>query len=66
MVYGIGTAVPVVAFAMLIAFASRYVGKAFNAMAKIERWFRLGTGIVFLAAGLYYILKYTYGVSLLS
>lgn len=60
--YGIGTAVPVIAFALVIAFASQYVGKAFNVMMKIERWFRLVTGVIFIAVGLYYTLTHIYGV----
>ncbi|MDZ7815327.1 MAG: aromatic aminobenezylarsenical efflux permease ArsG family transporter [Planctomycetota bacterium] len=55
LVYGIGTAVPVIVFAIFIAFASQYVGKAFNAMTKIEKWFRLITGLIFV---LYWHLLY--------
>lgn len=60
--YGIGTAVPVIAFALVIAFASQYVGKAFNVMTKIERWFRVITGAIFLVVGLYYTLTHIYGL----
>ena len=62
--YGIGTAVPVIAFALVIAFASQYVGKAFNAMTKIERWFRLITGVIFVVVGIYYTLMHIYGLRL--
>ena len=61
--FGIGTAVPVLAFAFIITFASQYVGKAFNALTKFERWFRVITGVVFIVAGLYYTLTHIYGVS---
>jgi len=54
--FGIGTAVPVLLFAFIIAFASQYVGKAFNVLTKFELWFRVITGFVFIAAGLYYTL----------
>ena len=60
--YGIGTAVPVIAFALVIAFASQNVGKAFNAMTRIEWWFRLIAGILFVAVGVYYTLIHIYGV----
>lgn len=60
--YGIGTAVPVIAFALVIAFASQHVGKAFNAITQIERYFRLVTGVIFIAVGLYYTLTHIYGV----
>lgn len=64
MLFGVGTAVPVLVFAFIIAFASGYVGKAFNALTKFERWFRLVTGVVFIAAGLYYTLTHIYGLTL--
>lgn len=60
--FGIGTAVPVIGFAFLIAFASQRVGKAFNALTKFERWFRVITGVVFVGAGLYYTLTHIYGM----
>jgi len=65
-VYGIGTAVPVVAFALAIAFASQHVGKAFNRLTQIERWFRLATGIVFVLVGIYTMLSHIYGAALLN
>jgi len=61
--FGIGTAVPVLIFAFIITFASQYVGKAFNALTRFERWFRVVTGVVFIVAGLYYTLTHIYGVS---
>lgn len=64
--FGAGTALPVVGFAFLIAFGSRYVGKAFNKLTQVERWVRTITGIVFILAGIYYSLTYIYGVSLLG
>lgn len=60
--FGIGTAVPVLVFAFIITFASQYVGRVFNAMTKFERWFRVVTGVVFIAAGLYYTLTHIYGI----
>ncbi len=62
--YGVGTALPVLAFAFIIAFAGKYVGKAYNRLAQIEKWMRLATGIIFIVAGLYYTLTYIYGLKL--
>ncbi len=64
--YGVGTAVPVIAFALVIAFASQYVGKAFNAMTKVEWWFRLITGLIFVIVGVYSTLVHIYGLRLFS
>jgi cytochrome c-type biogenesis protein len=60
-VYGIGTALPVIAFALLVALGTRYVGRVFNKMIAIERWARRGTALVFLVVGLYYVLVYLAG-----
>jgi len=65
-IYGLGTALPVIVFAFLIAFASRHVGKAFNKLSQIERWVRNGTGILFIVAGFYLTLTYIYGLSLMA
>jgi cytochrome c biogenesis protein CcdA len=62
--YGAGTALPVVAFAVLIAFGARFVAKAFNSLAVVERWARRLTGFVFVGVGIYMTLVYTLGVQL--
>jgi len=64
--YGVGTALPVIVFAFLMAFASQHVGKAFNRLTQIERWVRGVTGVVFIVAGVYYSLAYVYGLPLVS
>ena len=64
-VYGIGTAIPVVVFAFLIAFSSKWLGKAFNSLNKIEFYVRTATGAIFILAGIYYSLAHIYGFSFL-
>lgn len=54
--FGVATALPVILFAFLIAFAGQYVGKTFNRMTQIDRWLRRATGIVFILAGIFYCL----------
>lgn len=61
-VYGIGTSLPVVIFAFLMAFGSAYVGKAFNRLTHIEIWIRRLAGSAFIFAGLYYCLTHIYGL----
>jgi len=51
LLYGIGTALPAIGFALLIALSSKKLGEAFNAVSKTERWARLGTGGVVLVVG---------------
>jgi len=60
--YGLGTGLPVMVFAILIALSTQAVGKAFNMLTRIERWARRITGIIFIAVGIYYSLVYIFGV----
>ncbi len=62
LLYGIGTAIPALVFAALIAFAAQRLGSAFNRLTQIERWVRRITGVVFLLAGIYYSLLYVYEI----
>jgi len=48
------------------AFASQNIGGACNVMTKMERWFLLVTGVIFIAVGLDYTLTRIYGVPHLS
>jgi len=60
--YGIGTALPVLVFAVLIARGAKSLGKAFDIMAKVEFWGRVGTGVLFIALGIFLSLKYIFEV----
>jgi len=60
-IYGVGTALPVVAFAILIAFGTRYVGTVFHRLSAIERWARIVTGALFLLVGLYLSAVHIFG-----
>lgn len=54
-VYSLGTGLPVILFAFVIAFSMEKLGMYFKAVTKIEKVMRLVAGIVFLLTGLYYI-----------
>ena len=60
LLYGVGTALPVVLFAMLIALGSQSLGKAFNAVSKIEWWARTITGGTMLVVGVYMTIRYVF------
>ncbi|HSW02534.1 MAG TPA: aromatic aminobenezylarsenical efflux permease ArsG family transporter [Sedimentisphaerales bacterium] len=62
MLYGVGTALPVPVFALLLTFAAASVGKAFNKLTAVERWIRILAGVLFVLAGLYYCLTHVYGI----
>jgi cytochrome c biogenesis protein CcdA len=61
-IYGIGTALPVMIFAVLLAVSAQSVGKAYNVLAKIEWWARMITGWIFILVGIYFSLKYVFCV----
>ncbi len=61
-IYGVGTALPVMVFAVLLAISAQSVGKAYNVLAKIEWWARMITGWVFVLVGIYFSLKYVFQV----
>lgn len=60
--YGIGTALPVLVFALLIAFGARSLSTAYEKVTRFERWGRRITAVLFLAVGVYYTLIYNFGV----
>jgi cytochrome c biogenesis protein CcdA len=60
LVYGVGTAIPVLVVAFLLAYSAKSVGKAYNALAKMEWWARMVTGSLFLVLGVYYCLRFAY------
>ena len=61
-IYGIGTAAPVVVFALLLAFGAGAVGAAFNRISAFEKWARRATGALFIAIGIYFCLAHIFRV----
>lgn len=55
LVFAFGTGLPVILFTYLIAFTAGKVGVFYNRITKIEKIMRLGTGIIFILTGLYYV-----------
>lgn len=53
--YGIGTGLPVVIFAVVIAFSMHKLGEIYNNMVTFETWFRKITGWIFVIGGCYLI-----------
>ncbi len=59
--YGLGTGLPVLLFAVLIAVGAKSVGEMFNKITKFELWIRRITGIIFILIGIYYCLMHVFG-----
>lgn len=53
LLFGVGTALPVIMFAVLIALGSQVLGKAFKTVSKVEWWARVGTGWMILLVGVW-------------
>jgi cytochrome c-type biogenesis protein len=60
-VYGLGTALPVFAFAIVMAFGVKSFGRFFEKLTQMEKWVRKATAIVFIVTGLYLLLKSIFG-----
>jgi cytochrome c biogenesis protein CcdA len=56
--YGLGTALPVLGFALAIAFGIKGLSRAFEKTSQVASWLAKLTGWVFLLVGLYYLLNH--------
>jgi cytochrome c biogenesis protein CcdA len=54
-VFSLGTGLPVIFFAFVIAFSMEKLGSYFKAIQKVEKVMRILAGITFLLTGLYYL-----------
>lgn len=57
--YGIGTAIPVAAFAVVLAAGAGWLGQALDRLQSFELWARRATAVVFIAVGVYETLRST-------
>ncbi len=60
--YGIGTGIPVLGFAIAIALGAKSLGRVFGRLSQIERWARWLTGLVFIGVGIYLTLLHLFRV----
>jgi cytochrome c-type biogenesis protein len=61
-VFGVGTALPVFVFAVIIGLGVGSLGAAFHKLQKFEWWARRVTGVVFILVGIYYCLEYIFEI----
>jgi cytochrome c biogenesis protein CcdA len=55
-IFAIATGLPVIIFAWLLAYAVGNVGQLYNRIKLFELWFRRAISVLFILAGIYYIL----------
>ena len=58
--FGLGTGIPVIAFAIVLAFSAHSVGRLLDRMSQFEKHARRITGGIFIAVGVYYSLIYIF------
>jgi cytochrome c-type biogenesis protein len=58
--YGLATALPVFAVALVAVYAAKWLGRTFQILALFDRIVRTLTGTVFLFVGVYFILLYNF------
>jgi len=56
-IFAVGTGLPVIVFAWLLAYAVGNVGKLYNKIKIFELWFRRIMSVVFILVGIYYIIQ---------
>ncbi len=62
--FGLATGLPVLIFALLLAFSANKVARAYSMLAKFEVWAQRITGGIFLLVGIWMTLTVTLGIKL--
>ena len=60
LIYGIGTGLPVLLFAFLVAAGTGYINNLYYRITRIEFYTKKLTGIIFILVGIYYALAYIF------
>lgn len=56
-IYAVATGIPVIIFAWIIAYAVSEIGTVYNRLKTFELWFRRIVAVLFIAVGIYYLIK---------
>jgi len=62
LIYGIGTGLPVLLLAFLVAAGTGYINNLYHRIVKIEFYTKKATGIIFILVGIYYALTYIFEI----
>jgi len=60
LIYGIGTGLPVLLFAFVIATGARYIDNLYHRITRVEFYTKKVTGIIFILVGIYYALAHIF------
>jgi len=62
LIYGIGTGLPVLLFAILVSVGTGYINNLYYRITRVEFYTKKVTGIVFILVGIYYVLAYIFEI----
>ena len=62
-VFAVGTGIPVLLFAIVLAFGASGVSKWFDAISRWDKFIRIAMAIVFIGIGAYYLVQWLGGIS---
>lgn len=62
LIYGIGTGLPVLLFAFLVAAGTQYINNLYYRISKVEFYTKKVTGLIFIVVGIYYALAYIFEI----
>jgi len=62
LIYGVGTGLPVLLFAFLVAAGTGYINNLYYRITRIEFYTKKVTGIIFILVGIYYALAYIFEI----
>ena len=60
--YGLGTGIPVMGFALLMALGATWMSRVSVSLAAMERFGRKATGVVLVLVGIYSVLTSVFGL----
>jgi sulfite exporter TauE/SafE len=61
-VFAIGTGLPVILVSWILTYSMSSINRFFSNLKLIEKWVRIITAIIFIFAGLYFIIETTFGI----
>jgi cytochrome c-type biogenesis protein len=60
LIYGIGTGLPVLFFAVLVSIGAEYMNKVYQHVSQMDNYMKKVTGVIFIIVGIYYVLSYIF------
>jgi len=66
LIYGLGTGLPVLGFALVVMFGVKQLGRLFHAVTKVEFWVRRATASVMILVGVHLSLLYIFNIDVLA